>query len=88
MPALNQNPEQIARDQSDALLVEAGWVVQKKSQINFGAGQGIAVREYQTYVGPADYVLFIDRKERGAGKPGIVRISLPLERPGLLKPAV
>ena len=49
----NQNPEQIARDQIDAKLVEAGWYVQDNSKINFNAGQGIAVREYQTDIGPA-----------------------------------
>jgi type I restriction enzyme R subunit len=61
----NQNPEQIARDQIDAKLSEAGWSVQSKNKINFNAGQGIAVREYQTDIGPADYVLFVDRHAVG-----------------------
>ena len=52
MNTKNQNPEQIARDQIDAKLAEAGWVVQNKTAINFNAGQGIAVREYQTDVRP------------------------------------
>jgi type I site-specific restriction endonuclease len=43
---VNQNPEQIARDQIDAKLAEAGWCVQDKGKIDFNAGQGIAVREY------------------------------------------
>lgn len=60
-PTKNQNPEQIARDQIDAKLAEAGWHVQKKDKIDFNAGQGIAVREYPTDIGPADYVLFVDR---------------------------
>ncbi len=59
--AKNQNPEQIARDQIDARLAEAGWHVQDKDAIDFNAGQGIAVREYPTDIGPADYVLFVDR---------------------------
>jgi type I restriction enzyme, R subunit len=43
---VNQNPEQIARDQIDAKLVAAGWRVQDKDKIDFNVGQGIAVREY------------------------------------------
>lgn len=62
---MNQNPEQIARDQIDRLLVSCGWLIQDKSKINLGAGQGIAVMEYQTDVGPADYVLFVDKKPVG-----------------------
>ena len=59
--AKNQNPEQVARDQIDARLAEAGWHVQDKDAIDFNAGQGIAVREYPTDIGPADYVMFVDR---------------------------
>lgn len=44
----NQNPEQIARDTIDARLRAAGWQVQDKGAIDFEAGFGIAVREYQT----------------------------------------
>lgn len=62
---LNQNPEQIARDRIDEMLRQAGWAVQSKNQINFNAAKGIAVREYQTSVGPADYVLFVDQKPIG-----------------------
>ncbi len=65
MIAKNQNPEQIARDLIDAKLAEAGWVVQNKDAINFSAGQGIAVREFQTDIGPADYVLFVDKNPVG-----------------------
>lgn len=60
---LNQTPEQLARDRIDAQLAAAGWVVQKK--INFSAGLGVAVREYNTSVGPADYILFVDCKPVG-----------------------
>ncbi|MDD2663133.1 MAG: type I restriction-modification enzyme R subunit C-terminal domain-containing protein [Dechloromonas sp.] len=59
----NQNPEQQARDRIDAQLRAAGWAVQSK--IDFAAGLGQAVREWQTDVGPADYVLFVDRKAVG-----------------------
>jgi hypothetical protein len=61
----NQNPEQIARDEIDKRLSEAGWIVQDKKAIDFNAGQGIAIREYQTDVRPADYMLFVDKKAVG-----------------------
>jgi type I restriction enzyme R subunit len=65
MIAANQNPEQKARDNIDAMLIEAGWVVQDNKKIDFNAGLGIAVREYQTDVGPADYALFVDKQAVG-----------------------
>ena len=52
-----------ARDNIDALLENSGWVVQDKTAINWGEVR--AVREYQTDVGPADYVLFVNRKPLG-----------------------
>lgn len=61
----NQNPEQIARDLIDSQLEQAGWLVQSKNEVNLSAGKGIAIREYQTSSGPADYVLFVDRKPVG-----------------------
>jgi len=64
-PLLNQNPEQKARDLIDAMLLLAGWQVQSKNDIDFSVGLGVAVREYQTSVGPADYVLFVNQKPLG-----------------------
>lgn len=61
----NQNPEQKARDTIDKMLNEAGWIVQSKDNVNLSAGKGVAVREYQTDIGPADYVLFVERKPVG-----------------------
>ena len=61
----NQNPEQLARDKIDVQLIACSWVIQNKNQINLNAGLGIAVREYQTDIGPADYVLFVDKKPVG-----------------------
>jgi type I restriction enzyme, R subunit len=61
----NKNPEQIARDTIDHMLEKAGWQVQDKIRINFGAGRGIAVREYPTDIGLADYILFVDRNPCG-----------------------
>lgn len=62
---INQHPEQIARDKIDQMLTAAGWLVQSKNKVNLFAGRGVAVREYQTSAGPADYVLFVDRKAVG-----------------------
>lgn len=56
----NQNPEQIARDHIDKQLTSSGWLIQKKNRINLHAGIGVAVREYLTNAGVADYVLFVD----------------------------
>ncbi|MFD2587309.1 type I restriction endonuclease [Croceitalea marina] len=47
------------------MLREAGWLVQSKNKVDLSAGKGVAVREYQTDVGPADYVLLVDRKPVG-----------------------
>ena len=65
MAFAHHTPEQEARDNIDALLEQAGWKAQSKKKIDFSAGLGIAVREYQTDVGPADYVLFVDKKPVG-----------------------
>lgn|GEM_PF-616836 len=65
MTTYNQNPEQKARDNIDELLGQAGWAVQRNTKIDLNVGLGQAVREYQTDVGPADYVLFVDKKAVG-----------------------
>lgn len=57
----NQNPEQRARDVIDQKLIACGWLLQDNKRINLAAGIGIAVREYHTTIGPADYVLFVDK---------------------------
>ncbi|MCX6273259.1 MAG: DEAD/DEAH box helicase family protein [Bacteroidetes bacterium] len=61
----NQNPEQIARDEIDKQLKACGWVIQDKKRVDLHEGQGVAIREYQTDVGPADYVLFVEGKPVG-----------------------
>ena len=61
----NQNPEQIARDNIDKQLTACGWIIQDIKHINLHCGIGIAVKEYLTDVGPADYVLFIEGKPCG-----------------------
>lgn len=47
------------------MLVGAGWQVQDKGKIDLNASAGVAVWEYQTDVGPADYALFVDKNAVG-----------------------
>ena len=58
-------PEQLARENIDALLQAVGWLVQDYQHLNLGADLGVAVREYPTNSGPADYILFVDRQAVG-----------------------
>jgi type I restriction enzyme R subunit len=58
-------PEQNARIQIDAQLSAAGWNVQSMGDLNLHASRGVAVREMQSFGGPADYVLFVDGKAIG-----------------------
>ncbi len=58
-------PEEKARQTIDGLLTAAGWVIQDKDQINLGAGDGVAVREFPVDEGFADYLLFVNRKPVG-----------------------
>lgn len=53
-------PETKARQTIDQKLESAGWVVQDMKQANLRAGPGVAIREYPTDTGPADYILFVD----------------------------
>jgi len=59
------SPEEQARLKIDEKLTQAGWVIQDMKQINLGAAIGVAVREYPTDTGPADYVLFVNRNAVG-----------------------
>ncbi len=61
----NQNPEQIARDNIDRQLIACGWIIQKYKDKNVFTGLGVAITEYPTETGPADYVLFIEGKPVG-----------------------
>lgn len=58
-------PEAQARQVIDQKLEQAGWIIQDMKQLNLGAGPGVAVREYPTDSGPADYVLFVGRNAVG-----------------------
>src|SRR3990170_3874439 len=59
------NPEAKARQQIDALLTAAGWAVQDRAAMNLFTKQGVAVREFPTDTGPADYLLFVERRAVG-----------------------
>ncbi|AOI64224.1 restriction endonuclease subunit R [Burkholderia territorii] len=54
-------PETKARQLIDQKLEQAGWVIQDINQLDLSAAVGVAMREYSTDTGPADYVLFINR---------------------------
>ena len=58
-------PELLARTSIDKMLAASGWIVQDVKGFNPAAGIGVAVREYHTDAGPADYILFIDRQPVG-----------------------
>lgn len=58
-------PEAQARQQIDAQLVAAGWLLQDVKAVNLSAGPGIALREVQLKTGPCDYLLLVDRKPVG-----------------------
>lgn len=58
-------PEEIARQNIDRKLEQAGWLLQDRAQINLYAGRGVAVREFPLQTGEADYLLFADRKAVG-----------------------
>ena len=60
-------PEEEARVNIDKLLMQSGWVIQDYKKINLSPtiGLGIAVREFPTLKGPADYMLFIKREAVG-----------------------
>lgn len=58
-------PETQARLGIDEQLKLAGWKVQTWPKANLGEGLGVVVREYPTDTGPADYLLFVNRKAVG-----------------------
>ena len=71
-------PEQKAREKIDFMLQKAGWVIQNKDEMDFSVNDGVAVREYPTDKGPADYILFL--KEQGEPLPvGIIEAKKAIE---------
>jgi type I restriction enzyme R subunit len=55
------HPEDRSRIAIDAKLAASGWIVQNRDEINLSAAPGVAVREFTTGAGPADYGLFVDQ---------------------------
>ncbi|MBL4848997.1 MAG: DEAD/DEAH box helicase family protein [Planctomycetes bacterium] len=53
-----KKPEEIAREEIDGQLADAGWKVQDRDEMNLDAGDGVAVREFRTDGGPCDYLLY------------------------------
>ncbi|BCL81706.1 type III restriction endonuclease subunit R [Ktedonobacteria bacterium brp13] len=58
-------PEERARQQIDQQLIEAGWIVQDRQELNLGAGLGVAIREFSLRSGFADYFLMVNREAVG-----------------------
>src|ERR1700733_8623163 len=65
-PAANP-PEARARENIDAQLAAAGWVVQSREDVNLAAGRGVAIREFpmKPGFGEADYLLYVDGQALG-----------------------
>ncbi len=53
-------PEQEARQQIDAQLLQCGWVVQDYADLDISATLGVAAREFPLKSGHADYLLYVD----------------------------
>lgn len=58
-------PEAHARQNIDARLTAAGWVIQNREHLNLFSSQGVAVREFPLETGYADYLLFVDHRAVG-----------------------
>ena len=58
-------PEQLAREKIDALLTQAGWLLQDTAAFDRTAAEGVAVREFSLPNGPCDYLLFVGGKAAG-----------------------
>ncbi|MCB9740842.1 MAG: DEAD/DEAH box helicase family protein [Deltaproteobacteria bacterium] len=75
-PTTASTPEDQAREQIDAMLEQAGWAVQSRDAMNLAAAPGVAVREFQTAVGPMDYALFVGNRLCGVIE--AKRVGVPL----------
>ena len=58
-------PEQQAREEIDQMLDSSGWILQDVQDFNPTSGLGVAVREFRTTTGPADYLLFVNKEPVG-----------------------
>ena len=72
-------PEELVRQNIDALLTRCGWLIQDYKKLDFSAARGVAVREVRLNKGRCDYLLLIDRKPGGiieAKKEGVTLSSV------------
>jgi type I restriction enzyme R subunit len=69
-------PEHAAREQIDAALFLAGWIVQDYKTVDLGAGRGIALREVPLKSGRCDYLLLVDRTAVGVVEAKKVGVTL------------
>ena len=53
-------PEEQARVVIDQKLQQSGWVIQDMKRLNLSVSIGVAVREFPTSTGEADYALFVE----------------------------
>jgi type I restriction enzyme R subunit len=58
-------PEELARQQIDAMLIGAGWIIQNFRGLNLAAGKSVALRKVPLKSGRCDYLLLVDRKPVG-----------------------
>lgn len=77
-------PEKRARQQIDAQLIAAGWVVQDYKAADFSVGRGVALREVPLKSGPCDYLLLVDRRSLGVieAKKAGSKLSIVAEQSG------
>ncbi|SRR5579884_736476 len=81
---MSEKPEQRARRKIDAMLAQAGWLVQDRAQANIAAGRGVAIREFPLKPGNgfADYMLYVDGAAAGvieAKKEGVALTGVELQ---------
>lgn len=78
-------PEELARQNIDALLQQCGWLIQDYKKLDLSAGRGIAIREVRLREGRCDYLLLIDRKPVSiieAKKAGVTLSTVASRTPG------
>lgn len=45
-PVMSETPEARSRRKIDQLLIDAGWIVQSREDVNLAVGRGVAIREF------------------------------------------
>jgi type I restriction enzyme R subunit len=58
-------PAELARRKIDPPLVQCGWIVQNRNEMNISTGAGVAIRELSMLTGEADYLLYCAGKAIG-----------------------